>query len=191
MDTPLKVKVAGEAWEFDQIHALNYRTFVEEIPRYRPKEPGRLVDRFHDENTYVIGLRGERLVGMVAVRDRRPFALDERVSDLDAFLPAERSTCELRLLAVEPAERRSDLLPALLDGTWHYCRSRGFDMAVISGLTGQLRLYRHLGFLPFGPLVGPPGAQFQPMLLTLERFLSLHGRLNSLNLFANETLGDV
>jgi len=31
-------------------------------------------------------------------------------------------------------------------------------------------LYRHLGFVPFGPLVGEPGAQFQPMYLSLEAF---------------------
>jgi len=25
-------KIASEEWEFEQIHRLNYRTFVEEIP---------------------------------------------------------------------------------------------------------------------------------------------------------------
>jgi hypothetical protein len=42
-------------------------------------------------------------------------------------------------------------------------------MALISGTTRQQRLYRHLGFVPFGPLVGTPEALFQPMYLTKER----------------------
>jgi hypothetical protein len=46
----------------------------------------------------------------------------------------------------------------------------GFDLALISGTTRQLKLYEHLGFVPFGPLVGTPEALFQPMMLTLERF---------------------
>jgi aspartate aminotransferase-like enzyme len=34
----------------------------------------------------------------------------------------------------------------------------------------QLRLYQHLGFVPFGPVVGTGDAQFQPMYVTLETF---------------------
>jgi aspartate aminotransferase-like enzyme len=49
-------------------------------------------------------------------------------------------------------------------------QAHGYDVALISGTTRQLRLYRHMGFVPFGPLVVGPGAQFQPMMLTLERF---------------------
>jgi hypothetical protein len=41
------------------------------------------------------------------------------------------------------------------------------DMALISGTTRQQRFYRHLGFVPFGPLVGKDDALFQPMYLTL------------------------
>ncbi len=39
----------------------------------------------------------------------------------------------------------------------------GFDTGVISGTTRQLRLYEHLGFRAFGPLVGSEGAWYQPM----------------------------
>jgi hypothetical protein len=41
---------------------------------------------------------------------------------------------------------------------------------VISGITRQQKLYEHLGFVPFGPIIGTREAQFQPMMLTLERF---------------------
>ncbi|MCL5096162.1 MAG: aminotransferase class V-fold PLP-dependent enzyme, partial [Candidatus Omnitrophica bacterium] len=43
-------------------------------------------------------------------------------------------------------------------------------MAVISGAVRQQKLYQHLGFFPFGPVVGTPEAPFQPMCLTLENF---------------------
>jgi N-acyl-L-homoserine lactone synthetase len=84
--------------EFDQIHRLNYRTFVEEIPPQHPSNPEKLlIDKFHDENTYFICLDGTRLVGMVAVRGKRPFSLDEKVADLDAHLPTAASVCEIHL----------------------------------------------------------------------------------------------
>ena len=33
----LLIKVATEEWEFELIHQLNYRTFVEEIPQHANK----------------------------------------------------------------------------------------------------------------------------------------------------------
>ena len=88
-------KVATEGQEFDQIHRLNYKTFVEEIPQHTPNSEQRLVDKFHTENTYLIGLRGEQVMGMVAVRDKRPFSLDTKLDSLDSYLPAHRSLCEI------------------------------------------------------------------------------------------------
>src|SRR5262249_45735763 len=41
---------------------------------------------------------------------------------------------------------------------------------VISGTVRQQKLYKHLGFVPFGPLVGSKEAQYQPMYLTMEEF---------------------
>ena len=166
----LRVKIATEDWEFEQIHRLNHRTFAEEIPQHPATASGRLVDKFHGENVYVVALDGDRVSGMVAIRTHRPFSLDQRLPNLDSYLPANRSMCELRLLAVDKPHRSRRLLPSLLDYVWRYCAGQGFDVALISGITRQVKLYRHLGFEPFGPLVGTPEAQFQPMMLTLERF---------------------
>jgi len=60
--------------------------------------------------------------------------------------------------------------PWVLAATWHYCREQQYDLAVISAFTRQRRLYEHLGFVPFGPVIGTEQAAFQPMMLTLERF---------------------
>ena len=67
-----QLKLASEVWEFEAIHRLNYRTFVEEIPQHAPNPDGRLVDRFHAENRYVIALQGRHLAGMLALRAARP-----------------------------------------------------------------------------------------------------------------------
>jgi GNAT superfamily N-acetyltransferase len=177
MKTRFLVKLASEEWEFEQIHRLNHQTFAEEIPQHPANASGRLIDKFHGENVYVIALDERRLVGMAAVRTRRPFSLDQRLPDLDTYLPAGRSICELRLLAIERRVRSGGLLPVLLEHVWRYAAGRGFDLAVISGITRQIKLYRRLGFVPFGPLVGTPGAQFQPMMLTRERFAPIAARL--------------
>ncbi|HLO26579.1 MAG TPA: GNAT family N-acetyltransferase [Geobacteraceae bacterium] len=175
----LSFKIASEPWEFEQIHCLNYRTFVEEIPQHPPNEDRRLIDRFHDENTYCIGLDGDQLAGMMAVRTHRPFSLDEKVADLDSYLPAGASVCEVRLLAVEPEFRGTDIFARLLRFTAEECIRRGYNLAVASGTVRQTRLYSRMGFIPFAGLVGTAEARYQPMYFTLQSALELFERLHA------------
>ena len=171
-----RIKFAENAAEREQLHRLNYATFVEEIPQHAPNPERLLVDRFDAENEYVIALAGgDEVIGMLALRARRPFSLDQKLEHLDAYLPPHRSLCELRLLAVRREHRHKALFRDLIAFTAAHCVAAGHDLAVISGTTRQLALYRHLGFEPFGPLVGAAGAQFQPMALAVERLRSQAG----------------
>lgn len=167
--TRYRIKLAESAEEREAIHRLNYETFVEEIPQHQPNTTLRLVDQFDAENEYAIALTelGE-LAGMLAVRAQRPFSLDRKLERLDGYLPPHRSVCEIRLLALKRGHRRGTLFRDLVAFMARRVIELGHDLAVISGVTRQLPLYRHLGFEPFGPLVGAPGAQFQPMYLSLE-----------------------
>jgi len=172
-ESPLRFKIATEDWEFEAVHRLNYKTFVEEIPQHERNAEERLVDKFHAENTYAICLCGERLVGMVCGRSHRPFSLDKKVPDLDAHLPAGYRALEVRLLSVEKEFRNGFVFSKLVGLLAQHFKDQGCDMALISGTTRQVRLYKHLGFVPFGPLVGSGEAQFQPMYLTLEKFIQM------------------
>ena len=165
---PLTFKVATETWEFERIHRLNYETFVEEIPQHAPNLDRVLIDRFHDKNTYVVCIRGEQLIGMVAVRGDRPFSLDHKLEDVDSYLPAGRPICEIRLLAVDRAYRNGRIMQGLLTRLAGLCRSRGYRLAIVSGTVREERLYSRLGFVPFGPLVGTDSAMYQPMYRPLE-----------------------
>jgi aspartate aminotransferase-like enzyme len=167
----LNFRIASEGWEFEAIHCLNYKTFVEEIPQHNHNSDRKLVDKFHTENTYAICLDGDRLVGMVCGRSKRPFSLDQKLPNLDAYLPAGRNVLEVRLLSVEKDYRNGQVFCGLIRLLAQHFRERGCDLAIISGTTRQIGLYKHLGFQPFGPLLGSLDAQFQPMYLTLETFL--------------------
>src|SRR5262245_60572332 len=167
---PLVFKTAGEDWEFELIHRLNYKTFVEEIPHHKSQPTHRLVDKFHSENTYLICLSGRQLAGMLAVRGNRPFSLDQKLENLDSYLPAGRKICEIRLLAVDKKFRGAQVLQGILALLWQHGIEKSYDLAIISGTPRQFRLYQHLGFVPFGPMVGSGEAQFQPMYVTLETF---------------------
>ncbi len=92
-----------------------------------------------------------------------------KLPDLDSYLPAGRRVCEIRLLSVEKEYRNGSTLRELLATIAGHFIALGFDTTVISGTLRQQKLYRHMGFLPFGPVVGKGDALYQPMVLTLER----------------------
>ena len=170
MPERLRFKVADDTSEFEQVFRLGYETFVEEIPQHAPNAERRHVDRFHAENTYLIAMDQDDVVGMMAVRGERPFSLDQKLGNVDTYLPPGRRVCELRLLAVRPSHRRGVVFKGLIDLLLAHGRARGYDLAIISGTLRQAKLYKHLGFSPFGPLVGTPEAPFQPMSITIEHF---------------------
>ena len=161
----LVFKQATEPWEFEEISQLNYASFVEEVPQHPANDDRILVDQFHDENTYFICRRGPELLGMICVRDRRPFSLDQKLGRLEDHLPQaeDAKLCEVRLLAVRPDLRGARVLPGLLTMMARYCQEGGYDYVVMSGHVSQQRLYRHIGFIPFGPVVGDESAPYQPM----------------------------
>jgi aspartate aminotransferase-like enzyme len=174
-------KVAEQDWEFEAIHALNYKTFVEEIPQHAANEDRKLVDKFHHENTYIICVHEERktLAGMIAYRDQRPFSLDGKLENLDSYLPDVRKICEIRLLAVEDAYRYTRITQGLIALLTEYADGQCCDMFIISGTVRQIKLYKYLGFTPFGPLVGTEGAEYQPMYAAIERYRDLQGKSRS------------
>jgi GNAT superfamily N-acetyltransferase len=175
--TPFVYRIAGPA-EYDAIHRLNYDTFVEEIPQHGPNPQRVLIDRFHAENTYVVCLVSNLLVGMVCGRCERPFSLDQKLANVDWHLPRHDKAVEIRLLCVVQAYRKTTVFSGLMAFLCRHFMERGCDLAVISGTARELPLYRHLGFEPFGARVGTVDASYQPMYLTLEalRHRSTSGR---------------
>jgi hypothetical protein len=165
-----RYKIADKEWEVEAVCRLLYKSFVEEIPQYQANADHKLVDKFDRDNRYLICLDGSCLAGMITLRDKRPFSLDQKLPNLDEYLPPGKAVCEFRLLTVDKNYRHSAVLPGLLKLMEEQGRAQGFEVAVISASVRQLKLYGHIGFVPFGPLVGNPGAEFQPMMLQYNTY---------------------
>ncbi|MEH7272314.1 aminotransferase class V-fold PLP-dependent enzyme [Neobacillus vireti] len=172
-------KIATSRDEFEQIHRLNYQTFSEEIPQHQKNEEQKLVDQFHAENTYIICIKENEVIGMAAVRNNRPFSLDKKIGPVEQSLPFSiNSPCEVRLLSVKKEFRNGRVFLGLTQFLIKYCIKKGYDIALISGTVRQLKLYGQLGFQPFAKLTGTAEALFQPMYLTKKTFdESIAGRI--------------
>lgn len=163
-------KIARTKKEFDEIARLNYETFVEEIPQHQADGSGMRTDPFHEQNTYLIVLSGMEVVGMIALRSERPFSLDLKIGKVEGFLQDVGKICEIRLLAVRKAHRNGRVFFLLARALSDFCLEQGFESAIISGTTRQLKLYGQLGFQPFAEPVGAGEALFIPMVTTRRQY---------------------
>ena len=163
-------KIARTEKEFTAVARLNYETFVEEIPQHEPNEARLLVDKFHHENTYIVLYKDDELIGMLAFRDQRPFSIDGKIGEVEQFLAPELCTkmCEVRLLAIKKEYRVGRVFLRLAQALYAYVLGKGYSACVISGVTSQEHLYKHIGFWQFAEAVGTKDATFLPMVLTNE-----------------------
>lgn len=173
-------KIARSEEEFHSIAQLNYETFVEEIPQHEADGSGVRVDPFHAQNTYLIVLADTELVGMIALRSDRPFSLDLKIGNVEQYLPDARKLCEIRLMAVRKKYRNGRVFFLMARALSDYCYEKGFDAAVISGTTRQLKLYGQIGFGAIAAPVGGGEAVFVPMATTRRQYAqSVAGRLQT------------
>jgi hypothetical protein len=162
-------KAAETPEEMEQVHRLNYRTFVKEICQHDDNGQGRLVDKFHQWNTYFLALLDDRVIGMLSVHDHLPFSVESRLDDVSVIRQPGMRPLEVRLLAIEQEERHGPVLVGLTYVMNHFAREHGYTHYLISALTDQIPLYKHLGFSELGPPKGKPAAMFVPMIATLEQ----------------------
>lgn len=177
---PYLFKRAETEQEFEQIHRLNHRTFVDEIPQHAPSGTGLLVDKFHYKNAYFIVLEHGRVVGMLSVHDQPPFSVADRLADPEILTRSGSRPMEARLLAVEPDKRNSTVFFGLLWVMYEYAAQAGYTHLYISGVEERVPLYQRLGFEPLGPAVPCGRASFVPMVLTVGRLPARTQRVKQL-----------
>ncbi|MGG9960782.1 GNAT family N-acetyltransferase [Ferruginibacter sp. SUN106] len=158
----LVIKFASKD-EFDEIFRLNHTIFADEIPQHEKKENGLLQDAFHQNNTYVVALLENQLVGMVCYNPTRPFSLDKKMNDLDTYLPLHKNLVEIRLFAVKKELRKQGIAIRMLQFLIPKLIKAGYDLGVISASLKELELYNNIGARSFGELVGTKEVPYQPM----------------------------
>jgi aspartate aminotransferase-like enzyme len=162
-------KRAETKQEFEQIHCLNYRTFVSEIPQHPDTGNGHLVDKFHDKNCYFIVLCEGRVVGMISAHDQPPFSVADRLPNPEILERPGSKPLEARLLAVEPDLRNGMVCFGLLWTIYEHAKNNGYTHLYLSGLEDRVPMYRRIGFECLGTPVPCGHAAFVPMVLAIGK----------------------
>jgi aspartate aminotransferase-like enzyme len=173
-------KRAETPQEMEQIHRLNYQTFVSEIPQHPDPGTGRLVDKFHHKNAYFIAVEDDQVIGMVCGHDQPPFSVADRLTNPAVIQQPGMRPLEVRLLAVRPEKRNSTIFFGLLWTLYEHAESQGYTHLLLSGLQERLPLYQRLGCKPLGPAVPCGQAAFVPMVMTVGHLPARLARVKQL-----------
>jgi aspartate aminotransferase-like enzyme len=170
----LLIKIADTDDEIEQVHRLNYETFVQEVGQHPPNADGRLVDVHHARNIYFVAKKGPLVVGMICLTpfDGVSFSIEKRLKDPRVIDQYRAEAIEIRLLAVRKDTRATVVFARLAHALADYAIGKGFRYGLISGITTREGLYRRFGFQALGEPVPTGAAWFVPMVVGLERFLT-------------------
>jgi aspartate aminotransferase-like enzyme len=170
-------KRAETPQEMEQVHALNYRTFVGEIAQYPDSGDGRLIDKFHHKNVYFIAVHEGQVVGMVSLHGEPPFSIASRLPDPGILERPGTRPLEVRLLAVEHDKRNSIVFTGLVWVLYLYAQEIGATHLFISGVQERISLYQQIGFEQIGPAIVSGRATFVPMMAPLNNVIDKKQRL--------------
>lgn len=157
-----RFKRAETQEEFDQLFRLNHATFAGELEQYPTLASGRLIDKFHEKNLYIIAVFDDEVVGMISLHAEPPFSVAGKLAD-PSILKTLGRLAEIRLLAVTPAHRNGAVMAGLMMSVYEHASA--YDTVVISGHVDQGGLYRELGFKDLGLPVKSGHALYIPMAL--------------------------
>ncbi|MEX2215260.1 MAG: aminotransferase class V-fold PLP-dependent enzyme [Phycisphaeraceae bacterium] len=170
-------KPAQTAIEYAQLHRLNYKTFVRELPQHSDPGGERLVDKFHDRNIYYVALYQDRVVGMISGHGEAPFSVADKLPDPSVLNSLGPRPFEVRLLAIEPEHRHRYVVTGLMWAIFRYAEEQGFSDILISGVAERVRMYEKLGFLPLGPAVASGQVEYVPMVCDIRRMRECVGAI--------------
>ncbi len=174
-------KPAQTAEEYAQVHRLNYKTFVRELPQHSDPGTEQLVDKFHDRNTYYVAVYDDRVVGMISGHDQAPFSVADKMTDKRPLSLLGPRPFEVRLLAVEPEHRHRYVVTGLMWAIFRFAENNGYSHLLISGVADKSGMYEKLGFLPLGPGVRSGEVTYVPMWCDIRRMRdhvsAIEGRL--------------
>jgi ribosomal protein S18 acetylase RimI-like enzyme len=151
---------------------LNHTVFAEEYPQHPTSEDGCLIDKFHGKNIYRIAWDGKNVLGMISAHWRPPFSAVAKFGGTVERHIVDGKTAEIRLLALQKEVRGTSVAVRLAVSLMTELQSLGMERLVISGISVQVRFYRHVGFEIVGEPVSENGILFYPMIGRLEEILS-------------------
>lgn len=173
----LVVRFAETPADYEAMWRLNYQIYALELGQEKVSlegaEKGMLPDLFGDNTVYIVAFDKGQLVGMLWLTlPHGPFSIDSSLEDSSVLDELRAKTFEYRRLAVVKAYRHKGVLLRRGDFSFKWGLGEGYRNTIISAIDRKIPVYTRLGFRPFDRPFIKGDCTYQPMVCSMERFLS-------------------
>jgi len=172
-DSPLirnKLRIApATARDRDAIYRLRHDVFARELAQHAENSERRLTDPLDEYNVYITASLNEDVAGFISITPPgSSYSIDKYLSRDELPFPVDDRLHELRLLAVIPPHRGSQILPALIYAAFRWVEAHGGTRIVAIGRREILDIYLKAGMRALGRQIKSGAVTFELMTATIR-----------------------
>lgn len=151
----------------DVIYQLRHDVFARELAQHAENAERRLTDDLDEFNTYIIANVHEEIAGFISITPPGSrYSIDKYLSRDELPLPVDDRLYELRLLAVIPPHRSSQILPALIYAAFRWVEDQGGTRIMAIGRREILAIYLKVGMRALGRQIRSGAVTFELITAT-------------------------
>ena len=158
--------------EIKEMWRLNHAVFAVELHQHEVQPDGFLVDKFHYKNIYRIAVDDQQqIAGMVCAHWEEPFSAVGHFGAPIAAKIIPDQTAEIRLFALRPDCRQTNLAIRLASAITSELARRNLKYLIISAVSSQKEFYEHLGLMVVGQPICDGETTLFPMFGEIDKII--------------------
>jgi len=162
----LRISLAS-AHERETIYRLRHEVFARELAQHAENAEQRLSDALDEFNIYITASVDDDIAGFISITPPgSSYSIDKYLSRDELPFPVDDRLYELRLLAVIPPHRGSQILPALIYAAFRWVAAHGGTRIVAIGRREILDIYLKAGMRPLGRHIKSGAVTFELITAT-------------------------
>ena len=173
------------AGDRDTVYRLRHDVFARELAQHSENAERRLTDALDEFNIYITASLDDAIAGFISITPPdSSYAIDKYLSRDELPFQVDNRLYELRLLAVIPPHRGSQVLSALIYAAFRWVEAQGGTRIVAIGRREILDIYLKVGLRALGRQIKSGAVTFELITATtsevneqLARYAPLLGRL--------------
>jgi GNAT superfamily N-acetyltransferase len=165
-----KTRIAlATACDRDVIYRLRHDVFARELAQHAENAERRLTDALDECNVYITASWNEDIAGFISITPPgSSYSIDKYLSREELPFPVDDRVYELRLLAVIPPHRGSQILPALIYAAFRWVEAHGGTRIVAIGRREILDIYLKAGMRALGREITSGAVTFELITATIR-----------------------
>jgi predicted GNAT family N-acyltransferase len=169
-DSIAKLRIAlATGGDRDVLYKLRHDVFARELGQHAENAEQRLTDALDEYNIYITATLDQNIAGFISITPPgSSYSIDKYLPRPELPFPVDDRLYEMRLLAVIPPYRGSQVLPSLIYAAFRWVEAQGGSRIVAIGRREILDIYLKVGLRALGRQINSGAVTFELITATMS-----------------------